>query len=425
MPWTRALAPLIAAALPGAAHAAPPAEDPPVAGVVGGQVVNDNRWPDTAAVYFGNQPGCTGVLVAPDVVLTAGHCAGGISKVKLGVDDYTEPGESIDVAVTEEYPNSWSTYDVSLLILESPSSVAPRAIARSCILDRYLADGAEVAIVGYGATNQNGTQYDSKLREAITAIDDADCDDLSQGCNRNVSPGGELTAGGDGVDSCFGDSGGPLYLMTKEGPFLVGITSRAVNGSSHPCGDGGIYARPDAIVDWIEETSGRILEEPDCDPNGAPVPSAEPISVREGDTSSSQVHPNDPDAGDTHTYAVENAPALGEATVDAAGLVVYTAAEDVEGEDEVRVRVTDDGVPPASSVVTVSVEVLPAESPSDDDAAGDDDAADDDDDDDVGDGGGRSARGCSCDGATSGGPGAGAALGLVAFAWAGRRRGGR
>ena len=38
-------------------------------------------------------------------------------------------------------------------------------------------------------------------------------------------PDGELGAGGMGIDTCPGDSGGPLYLPTDFGTFLAGVTS--------------------------------------------------------------------------------------------------------------------------------------------------------------------------------------------------------
>ena len=87
------------------------------------------------------------------------------------------------------------------------------------------------------------------------------------GCNGAVSPGGELGAGGNGVDACFGDSGGPLYLLSDRGDYVVGVTSRAYAGVpwNYPCRDGGIYTRPDAVVDWIESKVGPITK-PVCTP---------------------------------------------------------------------------------------------------------------------------------------------------------------
>lgn len=234
--------------------------------VVGGWPVLTDDWPDCAGVVFGTSVDCTGVLIAPTVVLTAAHCIGGITEVYLSTWDLNAPqGESIAVIDEIAYPTWWSTYDIGLLILENPSATPPRMIAHGCAAD-FIEDGAGVTVVGWGAIDYWGTVYPDVLMQALTVIDDADCSDPVNGCNVAVSPGGELGAGGNGVDSCYGDSGGPLYLHTPLGDMLVGITSRAYAWVSRPCGDGGIYVRPDAVISWIETTTGITLPAPDCTP---------------------------------------------------------------------------------------------------------------------------------------------------------------
>ena len=52
--------------------------------VVGGSQVDAGEYEDAAGIIFSNSVECTGVLVAPNVVLTAGHCVGGITHVILG-----------------------------------------------------------------------------------------------------------------------------------------------------------------------------------------------------------------------------------------------------------------------------------------------------------------------------------------------------
>ena len=119
--------------------------------VVGGTQVAAGDWDDAAAiVFYGSWVGCTGTLIAPDVVLTAGHCVGGISHVILGSKDWdSNEGEVIAVDRTYEYPDSWWTYDAAVLKLAEPSSYPPRAIGMDCITDHWLEDGAEVVVVGY------------------------------------------------------------------------------------------------------------------------------------------------------------------------------------------------------------------------------------------------------------------------------------
>jgi hypothetical protein len=63
-----------------------------------------------------------------------------------------------------------------------------------------------------------------------------------------------------GTDSCFGDSGGPLFLDGA----LVGVVSRGVGTAGAPCGGGGIYVRADRVVAWIERVTNRKLARATC-----------------------------------------------------------------------------------------------------------------------------------------------------------------
>ena len=254
--------------------------------VVGGEEVSPGDWPDVAAIWYGDEVLCTGVLIAPDLVLTAGHCAKGITEVTLNSTDFADHGETIAVTKIIKYPHPYKSYDIGVLELEHESTVTPRMIAQDCILDDYLSVGSVASIVGYGATDFWGDEFDSVLMEARTSVTDPDCEKLSDGCVPGVSPGGELAAGGNGIDSCFGDSGGPLYLNTPEGDYLVGITSRSFDWVNIPCKHGGIYVRPDAVIDWIESETGREIPRPECD------------NTVEDDTSVDAPDANDPEDPD-------------------------------------------------------------------------------------------------------------------------------
>lgn len=343
--------------------------------VVGGQQVEPGDWDDAVGiVFFSSFVGCTGTLVGPRVVLTAGHCVIDypVSHVVVGSKNWaTNQGEILEVDEVFEYPNSQSSYDIAVLTLSEPSSYDPRTIALDCILDKHLEDNAPVQIVGFGATDERGQDSNNtRLNEVASRVTDADCDrqtinGVYAGCVSSISPGGEIAAGGNGKDACFGDSGGPLYLKTDEGDFLVGVTSRALLGVSpqFPCRDGGIWVRPDAVIDWIEDKVGNLkMRYPDC--NEEPEASVDDIETVQDEPKTVTVEVDDPDGDDDEAELdVIEEPEHGEVEID--GLeVTYIPDEGYVGEDSFVLEVTDEGTKyrrtgdPKSIELEVDVEVL-------------------------------------------------------------------
>lgn len=318
--------------------------------VIGGTAAPAGKWPDAVAVMWGSEQACTGTLIAPTVVLTAGHCISydPPDRVLVGASALSRPqeGQTITIAKTIEYPDSWNTVDAGLLILSQPATTAPRAIASGWA--RFdIKNGAPVQLVGFGTTDRNGSRPTDSLMEAATTITDYNCT-TKPGCNAGARPDGELGAGGMGVDTCPGDSGGPVYLMTEYGAFLTGITSRAYDDATYYCSEGGIYGRPDKILDWIEKASGSPVTR-------GPEPSAEPITVVGGDPGETQVEPNDPKPGAEHTFTITTPPAHVRAAVREDGLVRVCGAPGITGEDELIVTVTDKADPSRALPVQVSV----------------------------------------------------------------------
>jgi secreted trypsin-like serine protease len=311
--------------------------------VIGGTNAPSGKWPDAAAILYNDGAGhdgqaCSGVLVAPTIVLTAGHCndpsIGTLDNVLVGTNSLAHPsdGETIGVAHIFEYPDSQTTIDVTALVLAHESSKSPRAIATGWArLD--IVDGAAVELVGYGAIDQNGNQYVDALQQAQTTITDFDCA-VSSGCNVGAQPDGELGAGGMGIDTCPGDSGGPLYLLTSYGAYLAGVTSRSYADATTYCGGGGIYERPDKIVDWIEQTTGVKVHR-------GPEPKAGAIHAKIGNAGETTIAANDP-LSKTHDFVITMPPAQGSAAVRDDGRVrvcVDPAAS--PGDDSITLSITD------------------------------------------------------------------------------------
>lgn len=303
--------------------------------VIGGANAPAGKWPDVAAVLFNGQPECTGVLIAPTIALTAGHCNDpALTSILIGTTSLARPteGESLSVVKRIEYPSSQDSEDLTVLVLGKASKLKPRAIATGWA-GADIRNDAVVSIVGYGAVDRDAKTYINDLQEAQTTVTDADCTQRP-GCNASVAPGGELGAGGMGIDTCPGDSGGPLYLPTTYGTFVAGITSRSYDDAIYPCSQGGIYARPGKVADWIEQAAGVRISR-------APEPDFDKITAVRGQGGETSISVNDPKSKQ-HSFAIAAQPAHGMAAVRGDGRVrVCADPEAPPGDDAVTVTITD------------------------------------------------------------------------------------
>jgi hypothetical protein len=238
---------------------------PPPPPVVGGERVPPGRWRDVVAVV-GSGGACTGTLIAPDVVLTAGHCIA-IEPAYVVADsvDFRAPGgERIAVAWARAYPDWEHRYDIGLLRLERAAPGAPRVVASACTVNRaFAAADVRVRVVGFGLATEDASDDNSALREAELAVTDPTCT-MDAACEPSVAPRGEFVAGGDGRDSCFGDSGGPVNLDTANGPVLIGVVSRGRAIPGLPCGGGGIYVRADKVAAWARSITRAPITRTSC-----------------------------------------------------------------------------------------------------------------------------------------------------------------
>jgi hypothetical protein len=318
--------------------------------VTGGAPASPGAWPDVAGVVFSGQfVGCTGTLVAPNVVLTAQHCtAENITHVVLDSTNWfsDEDGVIVEVADVFAHPDA----DIAALLLAESVDIEPRVLASGCVADEYVVDGAPVAIVGYGLTSAS-QQFNTQLNEGFTTVVDADCSSSSLGCDTRLDRGSEIYAGGEGADACNGDSGGPLYLLTEVGSYLVGVTSRGPAG----CRNGAIWVRPDAFEDWIESRTGVELPDPTC--NVPPELSTATMTVPESGREKVNLEAFDAE-GEDLTWEIVEAPVHGNAEIDADGTLKFHAYDDYLGPDRLVVAVTDVGVPAHTVTAEVTIEIV-------------------------------------------------------------------
>lgn len=238
----------------------------PAAPVVGGTEVEPGEWPDVVAVLGADGSLCSGTLLAADLVLTAGHCIDGNPvEVIVGSVDLARPdGDRRRVKWSRAYPAWFERYDVGVVMLENPVQAKYRAIAQGCTSHPNFDTGFPLRVVGFGLTTASATDRNTRLHQAIVPVMDATCT-TDPACEPAVAPHGEFTAGGRGADSCFGDSGGPVYIDTARGPALLGVVSRGLLAFGDPCAAGGVYVRADKVVSWIQSVSNRKLDRVPCD----------------------------------------------------------------------------------------------------------------------------------------------------------------
>jgi MYXO-CTERM domain-containing protein len=249
--------------------------------IIGGTRTTVGQFPTVVAVDLGKGL-CTGTLISPNWVMTAGHC---VSPVIIGwanqaqvtanttvyFDTVTVPGgKAIKAKNTMMHPmyqqsatNPDTNYDVGLIQLASP--VTDRTPVP---INRKTADapssGMTLQMVGFGINQSNtfnsGVEYVLNGKMTITCgsiggpFADSDLICWAQGSGNAIS------------GKCEGDSGGPSFATINGVKKQVGITSLGIpqtdNGPNAPpvCDGWGADTRVDHIVDFLDNTIGDELK---------------------------------------------------------------------------------------------------------------------------------------------------------------------
>jgi trypsin len=240
---------------------------PPAMAIIGGATAQSGTFPSLAYVVdFQGQLAyqCTGTVVAPSLVLTAGHCAENMQtgvpfspsgfRVVTGAVDPLQPGDLVStvlgVIVYPGLERKVDNGDVALLVLSTPTSAPPIALASPQQAKR-LAAGASATIVGWGKTAFEQTTLTEQLQSASTVVQ------ARKWCRRNAPPFFArseictITPPSYATGVCQGDSGGPLLASGPSGePIEVGVADHVYGHCStrHPS----VFASVGSIYPWAQ-----------------------------------------------------------------------------------------------------------------------------------------------------------------------------
>lgn len=264
------------------------------AAIIGGTTAQAGSFPSLAYVIdiqgsYAYQ--CSGTVVAPSLVLTAGHCAENTKtgvrfkpsgyRIVTGVVDPLASGATVSrvlgVIVYPGFARKLDQGDAALLVLANPVAAPPIALATSSDMNRLKA-GLEATMAGWGLTSFAQRLPTETLQSADTVVQGR------KWCAANAPP---FSAKGEicgiappsyATGACSGDSGGPLLaqLPGAGGPIQIGIAIHVYGQcSTHRPS---VFVKVSAIAAWIHTWIAAYRSSP-VSPTPAPAPPAPPTST--------------------------------------------------------------------------------------------------------------------------------------------------
>ncbi|KAL3876033.1 hypothetical protein ACJMK2_033920 [Sinanodonta woodiana] len=255
--------------------------------VVGGDATNPGQWPWLVSLhylkrhYFTQNSGlkhlCGGTLIKPQWVLTAAHCfddvvSKGLANktnwlVVLGEHnqankDGTEQVLEIDSIIKHELFNINVSEpilnDIALLKLHQPAILSDYVNVICLEPSLTFPPGTFCNTAGWGMTETNGVGVEIPYHVQVPIMDSPECARRyaalpdSHVAKQSVSIVDSVLCASavNGKDSCWGDSGGPLFCHHDNQWTQAGIISLG-----YTCGDAafpGIYTKVAYYYDWIE-----------------------------------------------------------------------------------------------------------------------------------------------------------------------------
>ncbi|KAI4478802.1 hypothetical protein M0804_011548 [Polistes exclamans] len=237
--------------------------------IIGGRPTVPGAWPWQVAVLNRfHEAFCGGTLVSPKWVLTAAHCIRKRLYVRIGEHDLTvKEGTELElrvdsVVIHPEYDADTVDNDVAMLRLPVNLTPSPsRGIACLPAPKQLLPTNQLCTILGWGksrVTDDFGTDILHEVKIPIVSSEICRKVYVDYRITDNMFCAGYRRGK---MDSCAGDSGGPLLCRDPRRPdhgwTIFGITSFGEGCGKR--GKFGIYAKLPNYVKWIS----RVMKQDD------------------------------------------------------------------------------------------------------------------------------------------------------------------
>lgn len=228
--------------------------------IVGGEPVTDLSEIPYMASLSGS---CGASIIASKWLLTAAHCVGYFTSVKVGVLNLNQTGISLKIKRSIKHPKynpSTFSNDVALVELEDAidfkrNNLKPVKLAGPKFEQHGHQDpGVDSTVYGFGNIGQFSSNTKKTLNKVVVPVVSLDEANASHAYNGAVDET-MLPAGyaGGGKDSCQGDSGGPMVIFDHQNePVQVGVVSWG-HGCARP-NKYGVYSKVSHVYEWIMKT---------------------------------------------------------------------------------------------------------------------------------------------------------------------------